>query len=33
MIFAWISKHLEGSDNSRIYGKCLFADNKGIWRL
>lgn len=32
MIFSWISKHLEGCDDPRIYGKGLVADKKGIWR-
>ena len=32
MIFAWISKHLDGCDNPRIHGKGLVADKKGIWR-
>lgn len=32
MIFAWISKHLEGCDNPRMHGKRLVADKKGIWR-
>jgi mRNA interferase RelE/StbE len=32
MIFAWISKHLEGCDNPRMHGKGLVADKKGIWR-
>jgi mRNA interferase RelE/StbE len=32
MIFAWISKNLEGCENPRIHGKGLVADKKGIWR-
>lgn len=32
MIFAWISKNLEGCENPRIHGKGLAADKKGIWR-
>jgi mRNA interferase RelE/StbE len=32
MIFAWISKNLEGCDNPRAHGKGLVADKKGIWR-
>ena len=32
MIFAWISKNLEGCGNPRIYGKGLVAGKKGIWR-
>jgi mRNA interferase RelE/StbE len=32
MIFAWITKNLDGCENSRIHGKGLVADKKGIWR-
>jgi len=32
MIFAWISKNLEGCENPRFHGKGLIADKKGIWR-
>ncbi len=32
MIFAWISKNLEGCENPRIHGKGLVADKIGIWR-
>ncbi|MDO9630028.1 MAG: type II toxin-antitoxin system RelE/ParE family toxin [Acholeplasmataceae bacterium] len=32
MIFAWITKHLEGCDNPRLHGKGLIQDKKGIWR-
>lgn len=32
MIFAWISKNLDGCENPRIHGKGLVADKKGIWR-
>lgn len=32
MIFAWISKNLEGCENPRNYGKGLVADKKGVWR-
>jgi len=32
MLFAWIEKHLEKTDNPRVYGKGLAHDKKGIWR-
>lgn len=32
MLLAWIEKHLEGTDNPRIFGKGLSHDKKGIWR-
>jgi len=32
MIFAWITKHLEGCDNPRNLGKGLVQDKIGIWR-
>lgn len=32
MIFAWISKNLEGCENPRLYGKGLDENKKGIWR-
>lgn len=32
LIFSWIAKHLEGTDNPRAHGKGLVADKKGIWR-
>ena len=32
MLFAWISKNLEGCEKPRIHGKELVADKKGIWR-
>jgi len=30
MIFAWISKNLEGCENPRIHDNELVADKKGI---
>jgi len=32
MIFAWISKNLEGCDNPRLHGKGWVAGKKGVWR-
>ena len=32
MLFAWITKNLEGCENPRILGKGLVSDKKGIWR-
>jgi mRNA interferase RelE/StbE len=32
MIFAWISKNLDGCENPRIHGNGLVAEKKSIWR-
>lgn len=32
LIIAWITKHLEGCKNSRLLGRELVADKKGVWR-
>mgnify|MGYP001123941213 CR=1 FL=1 len=32
MIFAWISKNLDGCESPRVHGKGLITDKKGVWR-
>ena len=32
MVLNWISKHLEGTDNSLVSGKELTGDKIGLWR-
>jgi mRNA interferase RelE/StbE len=32
MLYAWIGKNLEGSENPRTIGKPLIGDQKGSWR-
>ncbi|MDO5440248.1 MAG: type II toxin-antitoxin system RelE/ParE family toxin [Erysipelotrichaceae bacterium] len=32
MIYAWIEKHIEGTDNPRSTGKALTNNLKGLWR-
>ena len=32
LLLAWVSKHLDGCDHPRLYGKGLAEDKKGIWR-
>ena len=32
MIYAWIEKHIEGTDNPRGTGKALTNNLKGLWR-
>jgi len=32
MLYAWISKNLEGCSNPRASGKALAGDKKGMWR-
>lgn len=32
LIYAWITKKLDGCENPRSFGKSLSADKKGLWR-
>ena len=32
LIFAWVNKNLNGTDNPRQHGKALVANKKGFWR-
>ncbi len=32
LIIDWIEKHLEGTENPRIYGKALVGNYSGMWR-
>ncbi|WP_338151633.1 type II toxin-antitoxin system RelE/ParE family toxin [Listeria aquatica] len=32
LIISWIEKHLEGTDNPRVYGKSLVGNRGGQWR-
>lgn len=32
LIISWIEKHLEGTENPRVYGKGLVGNKSGQWR-
>lgn len=32
LVFAYIKKYLENTDNPRLHGKALVGDKKGFWR-
>ena len=32
LVFSYIKKYLENTDNPRLHGKALIGDKKGYWR-